>query len=417
MTTTAPILDQPPVKATSLLRRPMFRRYWTAQSISLFGDQITALALPLLAVLAIHAGPSQMGLLTAAELLPSLLFSLLLGAWVDHRPVKRRLMIVADAGRALLLLTVPALYLLDLLTLTQLYVVAFAVGTFSVLFEVCRNTLFVSLVSPAEFIPANTLLNGSRAMSFVAGPTAGGLLVQLLSAPLALVADALSYVGSALFLRRIDVTEPPPARQRGLGLGTGLRFLVRDPILRPLLLGATTLNLFNYMFGALVILYVTAYLHVSPGVLGVVLGMASAGALIGATVTPWLSRRLGIGRAALLGYFLFPAPLILVPIVSGNGIGSLALLFAAEFVSGFGVMLLDICSGSIQAATIPDDLRARVAGAQRTVNYGIRPLGALIGGFLGTALGVHTTLWISVVGAVAGVLWLLPSPVPAMRTL
>ncbi|NUR95429.1 MAG: MFS transporter, partial [Kribbellaceae bacterium] len=117
------------------------------------------------------------------------------------------------------------------------------------------------------------------------------------------------------------------------------------------------------------------------------------------------------------GYLLFPAPLILVPIAYDNGIGSLAMLFAAEFVSGFGVMLLDICSGSIQAATIPDDLRARVAGAQRTVNYGIRPLGALIGGFLGTALGVHTTLWISVVGAVAGVLWLLPSPVPAMRTL
>ncbi|HZM76956.1 MAG TPA: MFS transporter [Candidatus Limnocylindrales bacterium] len=401
----------------NLLSRPAFRRYWTAQTVSLFGDEITLLALPLLAILATGAGPAQMGALTAAGLIPSLLFSLPAGAWADRRRDKRRLMITADLGRALLLLLIPILYLLSALSMTELYVVAFLVGTLSVLFEVCRTTLFVSLVGKQDFIAANSLLNGGRAAAFMAGPSAGGVLVQVLTAPFALVADALSYLFSGFMLARIRPVEPEPSRTKGLGLGEGLRFLWRSRVLRFMLAASTTLNLFNYMYSALLILYAVTALHLSPALLGTVLGIASVGAITGAALAGPLTARFGVGPTLIFSYVLFPAPLILVPLASGDKTAVVAMLFAAELLSGLGVMLLDIVGGSLQAAVIPDDLRARVAGAHRTVNYGIRPVGALLGGGLGAALGVHPTLWIATIGACCAVGWLLLSPVPRIRRL
>jgi MFS family permease len=401
----------------ALLRQRPFRRYWSAQTVSLLGDQITELALPLLAVLVAGASTAQMGYLTAAGLLPHLLFSLLAGAWADRKPYKRRIMIVADVGRGVVLLVVPVLYLCDILRMSQLYLVAFAVGTLSVAFEVCRTTLFVSIVSRDEYLPANTLLNGSRAFSAVAGSSVGGLLVQIFTAPLALVVDAVSFFYSAIVLRTVRAVEPAPAGGQGLGLRDGLGFIGRTPILRYGLLASTTLNLFNYMFAALIILYATVYLRVAPGVLGVIVGLASIGALLGAAVTGRVVKRLGVGPALVLSFLLFPAPLILVPLAHGPRPVVLAMLFAAEFLAGAGVMILDIVLGSLYTSVIPDELRARVAGAQRTVNYGIRPIGALLGGALGTAIGVQNTLWIATIGALTGVLWLFASPIPRIRTL
>jgi MFS family permease len=420
MTTTVPP-TRPPSTALRwlppLLRETPFRRYWSANTVSLFGDQISYLALPLLAVLATGAGPAEMGYLTAAALAPSLLFSLLAGAVIDRFRAKRRVMIAADVGRALLLLLVPVAYALGELRLEHLYVVAFGVGTLAVLFEVSQSTLFVSLVPRSRYVEANTLLNGARAMSFVAGPSAGGVLVQTLTAPVALIVDAVSYLYSALFLARIRPVEPQPSARRGLGLGEGLSFLVRSPVLRATLLGTTTLNLFNYMFAALFVLYVSTELDVSPGLLGAVIGVGSLGSLLGAALTGPVSRRFGIGRAAVAGMLLFPLPLVLVPLAGGPAPLVLAALLVAEFFSGFGVMMLDIAIGSVQTAFTPEAMLARVAGAKRTINFGIRPIGALIGGFLGATLGVRPTLWIATVGALAGLLWLLPSPVPAMREL
>ncbi|MCM0674017.1 MFS transporter [Micromonospora phytophila] len=400
-----------------LLRERVFRRYWSAQTVSYFGDEISTLALPLLAVLVIGAGPAEMGLLTAAALAPNLLFSLLAGAWVDRYPHKRRLMILTDLGRALLLTAVPVAYLLDVLALPQLYVVAFAVGTLAVIFEVARGALFVSLVERRDYVEANTLVNGSRAMSLVAGPSIGGILVQVLTAPIALVADALSYVVSAYFLGRIRPTEPAPARGGGLALGAGLRFLARTPMMRAILLGTTTINLFNFMFAALFVLYATQELRLAPGLLGAVLGAGAVGGLIGAALTGRLVRRFGVGPTLLAGFVLFPAPLLLVPLAGGPTPLVLGMLFAAEFFSAVGVMMLDIVGSSVQTALIPEVLLARVTGARRTVNYGIRPIGALLGGVLGTALGVRPALWIATAGAVAGVLWVLFSPVPHLRGL
>jgi MFS family permease len=400
-----------------LLRQAAFRRFWAAQTVSLFGDQITLLALPLLAVLAIGAGPAEMGYLIAASLLPNLFFSLPAGAWVDRYPRRRRVMVVADLGRAGLLLAVPLLWWADALTLPLLCAVAFLTGALSVFFEVAHSSLFAALVRRPDYLDANGLLNGSRAMSYVAGPSVGGVLVQVLSAPVALVADVLTYLAPAGFLTRMQVTERPAPGHSGLGMAAGVRFVACSPVLRPILLGATTLNLFNYAFAALFVLYVTTELKVAPGTLGLIVGAGAVGGLLGAAVTGRVSRRIGVGPALIAGLVLFPAPLILVPLAGGPAPLVLALLFAAEFLAALGVMMLDITAGSVQTAATPEPMLAVVSGFKRTVNYGIRPVGALLGGALGTAIGVRPALWIATVGALLGVLWVVFSPLRTMREL
>jgi MFS family permease len=400
-----------------VLRERQFRRFWAGETISLFGDQITLIALPLVAVLELHASAAQMGYLGAAELIPGLLFSLHFGAWVDRRGRRRQTMIFTALGRAALLATVPVAWAFGALTLAQLYVVGFLVGTLSVLFFVSYSTLFVSLVPRERYLEANSLLNGSRALSFVGGPSVGGLLVQAFSAPGALVADAASFLVAALSLGSISPAEPPSEKAERGHLKAGMRYLWRSPVIRPSLLATATINFFNFVFWALFILYATRALGVRPGALGLVLGAASVGGVIGSIVTGRISRRIGVGPAFALGCVLFPAPLVLVPLAGGPHWTVLACLFAAEFLSGFGVMILDISSATIKAALVPDRLRARVSGAYMVVNYGVRPLGALVGGALGTWIGLRTALWIGAGGAILGALWLLPSPVLGLRDL
>jgi len=414
---TTTVEEERPAPAWTLLRERMFRRYWSAGAVSNIGDQVSLLALPLLAVIMLGAGPAQMGYLTAAGLAPNLLLPMLAGIWVDRRATRRRVMVAADIARAVLAAWIPVSYGLGILNMTQLYVVAFAVGACSVFFEVANATLFVSLVQPSRYVAASSLINGARALSFVAGPSIAGIIVQFLRAPVALLVDAASYVVSAVLLGRTRAAEPAPSPGgRGQALA-GLAFLRRDRALATMLISVATVNLFNFMFAALIVLYVTVHLGVSPGQLGVVFGVASVGSLLGSVVTGRLSRAIGVGPAYAVGMVTFTTPLLLVPLAGGPRPLILTLLFLAEALSGLGVMVLDISAGALMAALIPHQLRARVAGAFRTVNYGVRPLGALLGGALGSAIGVRSTLWVATVGAVLGILWLVGSPIVGLRTL
>jgi len=402
----------------ALLRQSVeFRRFFAGQFVSLVGDQVSLIALPLVGILILHAGPAQMGYLTTAALLPNLLFSLHAGAWVDRRGRRRQVMIVADVGRAVLLLSIPVAYGLDLLTIEQLYVVGFLEGTLSVFFYVAYSTLFVALVPRERYVEGHQLLNGSRALSFVGGPGLGGALVQAFTAPVALLVDGLSFLVSAFSLTRISPEEPPTEPAERGHLRAGASYIRHSPVIRASLLGTATINFFNFVFQALVILYANKYLHIQPGALGAVIAVAAIGAVIGSVVTGRIGKRIGIGPAFVLGCLLFPAPLVLIPLASGPHWVVVGCVTVAEFCSGFGVMLLDITGGAIKAAVVPDRLRARVSGAYMLVNYGVRPLGALAGGLLGVEIGVRNTLWIATVGAIAGVFWLLPSPIMKMREL
>lgn len=400
-----------------LLRDTAFRRYWTGQSVSGLGDQISSLALPLIAVLAVHADAQEMGLLGAMTWLPNLLFALHAGVWVDRRTHRRRVMIAADLGRMVLLASIPVAYEFGRLTLPLLFFVAFAAGTLAVLFDLCNAPLFNALVPPDRYVSGNSLVSGSRAMCQMAGPSIGGLLVQLLTAPFAVLADALSFAASAVFLSRISPAEPPPARGSAAGLSSGLRFLAGSAVMRASLAATAWVNFFTLMFSALFVLYATTALHLKPGVLGLVLGAGAVGGLIGAATAGAVTRRIGVGMTFVVGCFLFPAPLLLVPAAHGPLTLVIAMLFGCEFWSGVGVMWLDVAAGSLIAAAIPDEVRSRVWGAYQMVNYGIRPLGSLAGGALAGIVGVRPTLWIAAAGGVATFLWLLPSPVPRMREL
>ncbi|MGW4851911.1 MFS transporter [Streptomyces sp. NPDC004288] len=404
-------------RVPALLRERTFRRYWTGQTISLAGDQISLIAIPLAAVLALGADAAAMGLLKTAELLPALLFNLPLGAWADRQASRRRAMIAADIGRAALVLTLPVAYAMDALTLGQLYAVAFGIGALTVLFEVCNTTLFVALVPTDQYVRANSLVNGSRSMAWLAGPGVGGLLVQFLTAPFALVADAVTYLVSAGYLARIKPAEPAPAPVAKGHFTEGLRWVVRERSMRALFAASGTVQFFNLMFHTLFVLYATTELGIDAGLLGLLLAAGAVGGLLGAIASGAVVRRIGIGRSLVVGFLGFTAPLLLVPLADGPLPLVAGVLFVAEFLSCLGVMIVDVAAGSFQMAVIPDAVRARVMGAFRTLNYGFRPLGAFAGGLLGTAVGLRPTLWIATAGAVLAVLWLLPSPLARMREL
>jgi MFS family permease len=404
------------VRVPRLLRENVgFRRFWASQTVSLAGDHVTLIALPLVGVLALGAGPARMGILTAAGWAPSLLFSLHAGAWVDRSGRIREAMIAADLGRAAILITVPIAWALGVLTFAQLVAVAFAAGALGTFASVAYGCVYAALVERERLVEAGTLISASRAGAAAAGPSLGGALVSAITAPLAVLADALSFAASAWWLRRIALR--PNEGERAGGTVDGARFLARSPVVRPILATCATLNFFAFVVLALSTLYAIRMLDVSPSELGIVLGLGSVGALVGTLITTRLVQRVGVGAAFAIGCVLYPLPMLLIPLATGPHIAVLAFLAGESIGASFGVMVIDITANALLVAAVPDRLRARTMGAFQLVNYGVRPLGAIAGGALGATIGLRPTLLLAVGGAMAGILWLLPSPVPRLREL
>ncbi|CAM5474639.1 MFS transporter [Streptomyces griseorubiginosus] len=409
---------------TSLWRDGRFVRYWASSAVSQFGDRVSEVAVPLVAVTVLDASAGQVAVLTALAWAPNLL-ALVLGAWVDGRARKRRLLVLMDLVRAVVLLSLPVAHIWGHITLGQLYAVVLLGGLAGVVAGCAWQPLFARIVPRSSYVAANSSFSAARSASFVAGPAVGGGLVQALSAPVAVLADALSFVVSALLLGRAPVDEPAPAARSGTtGLALlrdareGLLFVLRQPVLRAGLGCTTTINFFTFLAGTgMVVLFADRELRLSPGAIGLTLGIGATGSLLGALTAPWLSRRIGVGRCVAVGAVLFPAPFALAAVAGGPAWAGALLLGAAQFLVGLGVMWFDVPLNSLQAAVTPDALRSRVVGAYSTVNYGIRPLGAVVGGVLATTVGLRTTFVVVAVGGVLSVLWLLPSPVPGIRRL
>jgi Na+/melibiose symporter-like transporter len=264
-------------------------------------------------------------------------------------------------------------------------------------------------------VDGQSLIYGSRALSFTGGPSLGGVLVQVLSGPVTVLFDALSFVSSAFFLGRIRPDEPAADRGGKGSVTAGARFIMGNGVVRWSLIAVATVNFFNLMFNALYVLYAVRVLRIAPGVLGVVIGIGAVGGVAASLVTKRVAARIGIGRAYTVGCLLFTVPLVLWPLAGGPRALVLVTLLVAEFGCGFGVMMLDISIAAIFSAVIPDTLRSRVTGAFSAVNYGTRPLGALLGGVLATGLGLRPAMWIATAGGVVGACLLLPSPLPGYR--
>ncbi|PYC71008.1 MFS transporter [Streptomyces tateyamensis] len=401
----------------SLWRDRRFVRLWSGVTVSQFGDRVSDLAVPLIAVGVLHASTMAVSVLAALVWTPNLL-AVFAGAWVDQQRSKQRLLVIADLVRAVALVSLPAACLYGAVTMAQLFVVAVVVGAAGVLFNTAYAPFFAHLVPRAAYLEANSRLSASRSASYLGGPALGGMLVQLLGAPVAVLADALSFAGSALLVGRIRVAAPPPAERPEPMLQrarAGLAFVVRHPVLRASLGCCTTVNFFTFIPAGLLVLFANRELGLSAGTIGFAMGIAATGSLLGAVLAPRMARAIGMGRTVVLGAALFPAPLALLALAGGPLWTRAAVLAGVEFLSGAGVMLFDVNLNSLQASVVPDELRSRVSGAFSTVNYGIRPLGALAGGALGSAFGLRETMVVAGVGGALSVLWLLRSPIPGVR--
>ena len=413
------------MSARALLAEPRFRSYFVASTVSQLGDRISELAFPLTAVLVLHASAAEVSVLTAVVWLPNLA-AVFLGPWIDRRPNKRALMVVADLARALLLVTVPIAFAFDAVTLVQLYVVALLTGAFATLFNTTYPAFFVQLVTREQFIDANSALSATRSGSFIVGPALGGWLIQLLTAPIAILVDAISFLVSAFFIGRVEPqravatdepTDETPARSIGRQAREGLRFITRHPVLRASLASSTIVNFFTFAAAAVLIVFAARQLDLTSGLIGLALGIGAFGGLVGAVTAPSLSRRFGVGPVGMVGAVVFPASLALAAVAEGPVWARAAMLGLSEVFSGFGVMLYDVNLNSVMTTVIPDAMRSRVAGAYSAINYGIRPLGALVGGALGTWVGLRETLWIAAIGGSLCVLALASSPIRRTRTL
>lgn len=399
----APVgLERIVVASLAILRQVDFRRFFVGQTASLLGDQTAALAIPLTAILALDANATQVGLLTAAGLVPSLLFSLTAGAWIDRRGERRRVMLVADAVRCIVVLSLPVAYALGHLSMAHLYLVAFVVGTFDVAFAVAYQALLVSIVRSKDYIAANSLLNGSRALTEVVGLSLGGVLVSLITAPAALVVNAASFAVSGIQLARIHPPEPGPTDSKSLGLAEGVLWIRGNTVVRNMLTSSAITNLFAFVGNAVLVLYASNVLGLSPSMIGIAFGVGAVGGVLGAATFATLERRINLGPAVILGSILFPLAMFLYPLAGGGTIAAAALVATGEFLSAVAVLWVDISLGAVFAQEIPDRLRSRVAGAYRMINYGVRPLGAIAGGLIGAQVGLRNAPWISAAGALCG---------------
>jgi len=404
--------------SASLWRHRDFTKLWAGETISQFGDRVSELALPLIAVTSLAATPSEVGFLTAAAWAPNLL-SLLVGSWVDRRPNRQRLLIAADLLRAIVLLSLPVAYWIGMVTLGHLFVVAVLAGAGQVLFSSAYAQFFVGLLDRSQYVDANSKLSTSRSASFVAGPAIGGVLIQALTAPVAVLVDAVSFVCSAVLLSRIKTAPVPVSEGSHLWADAreGLGYVLRHPYLRAGLGCVTTLNFFGFVAQALIVLFASRTLGLAVGWIGLALGLGAVGGLAGAVLAPRLSRRFGVGRMLVLGAVLFPAPTAVIALAGGSPALAATVLAAAEAVAGVGVMLMDINLNSVMFAVTQDRVRSRVTGVFGMINYGVRPLGAVAGGLLASGIGLRPTFLIAAVGGLLGCLWLLPSPIPRIRSL
>ncbi|NGQ96878.1 MFS transporter [Brevibacillus sp. SYP-B805] len=404
-----------------LLNNPDFRKLWLAETISLFGSQITVLALPLTAVLTLQATPMQMGYLRTAEFLPFLLFTLMAGVWVDRR-TKRPLLIFSNVGRALLLLLVPLLALGGLLRMECLYAISFLVGALTVLFQLAYQAYLPSLVAPNELMEGNSKLLASASMADVGGPGLAGLIIGWLTAPLAILLDACSFLVAAASLGMIRRREPEPARvQRGEGLwmqiGQGFRLVFVNPLLRAIVAQAAMYNLFNMVIWALLVLYAVKELRIGEVALGFIMAAGSIGSLVGSLLAKRMAERVGVGAALVGGMTVgCAAPLILLMAEGGTPLAPV-ILTVYLFVAGCGVAMSNVHVISLRQSVTPAHLFGRMNASYRFIVTGTIPIGSFLGGYLGDLFGMKTALIIGAAGLLLAPLWVVFSPVPGLKSL
>jgi len=394
------------------------RRLWSALSVSLVGSEITLLALPLFAATKLHLVAFQMGILAATGQLPFLLCSLPAGVLADR--VRRRPILVAcDVGSAVVLATVPLSVMFGGPYFVQLCLVAFVVGTLAVLSEVAHYAYVPTLVGRDSLTQFNSRLQVSYSVSESAGPGLAGVLVQLITAPFAVLIDAFSFVVSAVLLRSVRHVEPRIDNSHSStvrsSLVDGLRMLVRHPVLRPIVLTGMFVAFFEQAVVALYVLYAIRDLGLSSATIGLVFVAGGIAAIPGSMLARVVGDRIGVGPAIVVGLILSAAAGLLVPFATGSTVVIILMLAAAKAITALTFTVANIHQWSLRQSLTPDELAGRVTAGQRFIVYGGGSIGALMGGVLGSALGLRPALMLCVAGGILSPLLLAASPVWRVR--
>ncbi|HEX9043823.1 MAG TPA: MFS transporter [Candidatus Limnocylindrales bacterium] len=404
-----------------LWRDADFLKLWTGQSVSRFGSQISLLAIPLLAIALLDATPFEMGVLGAVEMLPFIFVSLPAGAWAD-RLRKRPILVAGDLGRAVALATIPVAYELGVLTMVQLYVVAFITGVLTVFFDVANQSYLPVLVERDQIVDGNSKLQITDSAASIAGPGVAGVLIGWLTAPVAIVWDAVSFVVSGVFVLYIRRPEPPvPVHDEATGprpsirseIAEGVGYVAHHRYLRSIAAATAWSNVFGSMAWAVLLLYAYRELGLRAEALGAIFAIGNVGGLVGAVAAPRVAQRFGIGRAILIGLAVGCPQFLLIAIASRET--AAPLFIASGILIGLSVMVYNINQVSLRQAITPAPLLGRMNATMRFIVWGIQPIGSLLGGTLGTILGVVPTIWIAAIGSLFAFVPLLIGPLLSLQ--
>lgn len=404
-----------------LRRNSAFMTLWTGESISLIGSSVTTLALPLTAIMLLHASPWQLGALIAVKSAASALASLFVGVLSD-RVRRRPLLIIADIGQAVLLVAIPLALVLGQLRIEVLYVVAALVGAFAALFSTAYQAYLPSIVPADDLVAANGRLEGSRVFAQVIGPGLAGALIQVLRAPFALLVDAASFLVSALsigLIRTVEVRQVRLAARSNLwcDIGQGLRHIFGQPLLRAELIVVVIFNFFAPMLNAQLALFAIRDLGLTPLLLGLGIIVASVCGVLASLVTGAISKRLGVGPTIVLATLLISLGWLIVPTLQRSWEFALPSLALGAAIGTTGDVLFNINSATLVQVLTPDHLRGRVGASMRVFILGGQPIGALVGGAIGVAFGVRVALLCAGCGFLLGCAAAFFSPIRALRQL
>jgi predicted MFS family arabinose efflux permease len=404
-----------------LLLHRDFLALWAGETISYFGSRITDLALPLTAVLLLGASEEQMGIYGAIQNVPFLLIGLLAGVWVD-RFRRRPLLIAVNLADAILVLSIPFAYWLGVLSMTQLYLIAFGTGMSSVIAFAGYQAYIPTLVGRRHLVDANAKLEISASLATVIGPSLGGVLVQLLTAPIAMLVDALSFLAAVFGLTVIRRPEPapPPRHERApilVDIREGLAVITRDPRLRLITLAGASWNFFaNGMLAALYVLYLAREIELSPAQIGVVFAATGVGALLGALLVGKLPRWIGVGPTIAHSQLISSFSWVLVALAAVvNPDVALAVLVTGEVVRGLSRTVFNVTQVSLRQAVTPDRLLGRMNASMRFLMWCATPLGAIFGGLLAGAIGLPETIALGAAGTFIAAIWVYLPPVWQVR--
>ncbi|MDT0343940.1 MFS transporter [Streptomyces litchfieldiae] len=402
--------------STSLWRHANFRNLWLGQTASTLGSKMTGIALPLVAAQSLSASVFEMGLIVALEYVPYLLIGLFVGVWLDRRP-KRPIIAFSDAARAVLLLAVPLAWWQDWLSAPLLMLIAFLVGCCSVISDVGTASFLPTVVSRKDLVQGNSKLEMSISVTNIGGSSVGGAVIQVMTAPFALIANAVTYAVSALFTLRITTAETPREGSDEGGsiwqdIREGLAFIVHNPTIR-VLTGATLIfNFFTLAFEPIFLIFIVRTLEIEPIYIGLIFSATGAGALIGALIAERMGRALGLGRTLVVSTTLAGLASALLPVATVVPVAlAIALVVVMRLVDGAMVIVGNVNLRSYRAAITPDHLQGRMNASIRTVVTGIAPVGAVVGGALGAFLGVTAALVVASVGILQAGVVLALSPV------